>query len=90
MLLDLRCGLRAGDDIELVLRFEDGTQQTVTAAVRDYAGAQEEYAPGHGEGEDAGEDDHAGDGGGHAGGHASGTGSPSGATPAADLPGCRG
>ena len=90
MLLDLRCGLRAGDDLELVLRFEGGTQQTVTAAVRDYAGAQEEYAPGHGEDEDAGEDDHADDGEGHAGGHASGTGSPSGATPAADLPGCRG
>ncbi|MFW3384685.1 UNVERIFIED_CONTAM: copper chaperone PCu(A)C [Kocuria sp. CPCC 205274] len=90
MLLDLRCALRAGDDLELVLRFEDGTQQTVTAAVRDYAGAQEEYAPGHGGGEDAGEDDHAGDGGSHAGGHASGTGSPSGATPAAELPGCRG
>jgi copper(I)-binding protein len=90
MLLDLRCGLRAGDDLELVLRFEDGTQQTVTAAVRDYAGAREEYAPGHGGDQDAGED--AGDGGGHAGGHAtaSGTGSPSGATPAADLQGCRG
>lgn len=88
MLLDLRCGLRAGDDLELVLRFEDGTEQTVTAAVRDYAGAQEEYAPGHGENEDAG----AGDGGDHAGDHAtgSGTGAPSGATPAADLPGCRG
>jgi periplasmic copper chaperone A len=90
MLLDLRCGLRAGDDLELVLRFEDGTEQTVTAAVRDYAGAQEEYAPGHGGGAGDGEDDHAGDGGGHAGGHASGTGSPSGAAPAADLPGCRG
>ncbi|MFE7632307.1 copper chaperone PCu(A)C, partial [Kocuria sp. NPDC057446] len=56
MLLDLRCELRAGDELELVLRFEDGTEQTVTAAVRDYAGAREEYAPGHGEHD--GHDDH--------------------------------
>lgn len=80
MLLDLRCDLRAGDELDLVLRFEDGTEQPVTAAIRDYAGAQEEYDPGesHGEGHDEG----------HATG--SGTGPSSDATPAADLPGCRG
>lgn len=77
MLLDLRCDLRAGDDLELVLRFEDGTEQTVAAVVRDYAGAQEEYDPGHS---------------GTAGaGHATAGAAPSsGAAPAADRPACRG
>ncbi len=94
MLLDLRCELRAGDELELVLHFEDGAEQTLTAAVRDYAGAQEEYDPGHGEGhsqDDSGGDSQ-GDGGGHAGDHTtgSGTGPSAGPVPAADLPGCRG
>ena len=90
MLLDLRCELRAGDELELVLRLEDGAAQTLTAAVRDYAGAQEEYDPGHGEGHSQG--DNPGDSGGHTGDHTtrSGTGPPAGSVPAADLPGCRG
>lgn len=45
MLLDLRCGLYAGDELELTLRFEDGTEQAWTAVIKDYAGAQEEYRP---------------------------------------------
>ncbi|KUG60840.1 hypothetical protein AVL61_14090 [Kocuria rosea subsp. polaris] len=88
MLLDLRCDLRAGDELELVLRFEDGTEQTVTAAVRDYAGAQEEYDPvaGDREGQDDGHgDDHGGD---HASGD--GTGPSAGATAGAEPAGCRG
>ncbi|MEX5234481.1 copper chaperone PCu(A)C [Kocuria arenosa] len=87
MLLDLRCGLRAGDELELVLRFEDGAEQRLTAAVRDYAGAQEEYDPGHSQGDRQGDS-----GGGHAGDHTtgSGTGPSAGPVPAADLPGCRG
>ncbi|MFI7743825.1 copper chaperone PCu(A)C [Kocuria rhizosphaericola] len=82
MLLDLRCDLRAGDELELVLRFEDGSEQTVAAAVRDYAGAQEEYDPGHGEGHSgtAGEGRATGD----------GAGPSSGTRPAADSPACRG
>ena len=94
MLLDLRCGLRAGDDLELVLRFEDGAEQTVTAAVRDYAGAQEEYGPGHSEAHSEGHSAARteGDGPGATGDHStgSGTGPSSEAVPAADLPGCRG
>jgi periplasmic copper chaperone A len=86
MLLDLRCELRAGDDLELVLRFEDGAEQTVTAAVRDYAGAQEEYDPGHNEGHS--EDDGRAPTGDHATG--SGTGPSSEAVPAAEPAGCRG
>jgi copper(I)-binding protein len=98
MLLDLRCELRAGDELELVLRFEDGAEQSLTAAVRDYAGAQEEYDPGHGEGHSEGHSEgdsgggSPGGSGGHAGDHAtgSGTGPSAGPVPAADLPGCRG
>ncbi|MCD1146084.1 copper chaperone PCu(A)C [Kocuria sp. LUK] len=48
MLLDLRCGLHAGDELALRLQFEDGTEQVLTAAIRDYAGAREEYRPGEG------------------------------------------
>lgn len=46
MLMDLQCGLYAGDDTEIVLSFADGSTQTITTPIRDYAGAQEEYAPG--------------------------------------------
>ncbi|GGG53724.1 hypothetical protein GCM10011374_15780 [Kocuria dechangensis] len=53
MLLDLQCGLYAGDELELTLRFEDGAEQAWTAVIKDYAGAQEEYRP------DAGEQSHA-------------------------------
>ncbi|MEX5297959.1 copper chaperone PCu(A)C [Kocuria sp. CPCC 205292] len=90
MLLDLRCDLRAGDELELVLRFEDGTEQTVTAAVRDYAGAQEEYDPGAGgrEGQDDGQDD--GHGGDHGGDHAAGEGTGPSAEAGAEPEGCRG
>ncbi|MCJ8506160.1 copper chaperone PCu(A)C [Kocuria flava] len=48
MLLDLQCGLYAGDELALRLQFEDGTEQVLTAAIRDYAGAREEYRPGEG------------------------------------------
>lgn len=61
MLLDLQCGLYPGDELEITLQFQNGAEQTLTAAIRDYAGAQEEYAPGeepaqadHQEHEDAG------------------------------------
>lgn len=84
MLLDLRCELRAGDELELVLRFEDGAEQTVTAAVRDYAGAREEYAPGHGEHGEHGKH------GGHDGHDASGAEPTAGTAPAAEQAGCRG
>jgi copper(I)-binding protein len=49
MLLDLECGLYAGDELELTLRFEDGAEQAWTAVIKDYAGAQEEYRPDGGE-----------------------------------------
>lgn len=46
MLMDLQCGLYPGDKLDITLQFQDGAEQTLTAAIRDYAGAQEEYAPG--------------------------------------------
>ncbi|MGQ1839858.1 copper chaperone PCu(A)C [Kocuria turfanensis] len=47
MLLDLQCGLYAGEALDLTLQFDGGAGQTVAAPIRDYAGAQEEYVPGH-------------------------------------------
>lgn len=72
MLMDLAEPLLPGDEVELVLVLDDGTEHPVTATVKDFAGAQEEYGgvedehAGHGEdgasdggGEHAEHDDHA-------------------------------
>ena len=45
MLMDLAEPLQPGDEVELSLDFEDGTAMTVTATVKDFAGAQEHYEP---------------------------------------------
>lgn len=45
MLMDLTAALRPGDEVELILDFEDGTEHPFTATVKDFAGAQEHYEP---------------------------------------------
>lgn len=44
MLMDLTCAPMAGQNLSIVLTFSDGATQTVQIPVRDYQGAQEEYA----------------------------------------------
>ena len=66
MLMDLTAPLLPGDEVELILEFEDGTEHPLTATVKDVAGAQEHYAPEDSAGSDAsdgggahdGHDDH--------------------------------
>lgn len=48
MFMDLVAPLRTGSDAEVVLTFADGSTTTFRAQVRDFAGAQENYVPGHG------------------------------------------
>lgn len=71
MLMDLAAPLRPGDEVELTLQCEDGTELVVTATVKDFAGAQEHYEPegsaGSGGSDDGGE--HDADGHGDHGGH---------------------
>lgn len=71
MLMDLAAPLRPGDEVELTLQCEDGTELVVTATVKDFAGAQEHYEPegsaGSGASDDGGE--HDADGHGDHGGH---------------------
>ena len=45
MLMSLTAALQPGDEVELVLQFADGTEQPITATVKDFAGANEEYDP---------------------------------------------
>ncbi|ASK65762.1 hypothetical protein CFK39_07855 [Brachybacterium avium] len=45
MLIDLAAPLLPGDEVELTLEFEDGTELPFTATVKDFAGAQEHYEP---------------------------------------------
>lgn len=46
MLMELTCAVQSGTDLTLDLGFSDGRTQKITVPVRDYAGAQEHYAPG--------------------------------------------
>jgi periplasmic copper chaperone A len=46
MLMDLKQPLQPGADVSLTVVFEDGSTLPVTAQVRDFAGANEEYTPG--------------------------------------------
>ncbi len=48
MLMDLTGPLAPGGDITVTLEFEDGSTLPVLAQVRDFAGANEQYQPGHG------------------------------------------
>ncbi|MCT1384646.1 copper chaperone PCu(A)C [Brachybacterium sp. p3-SID1565] len=43
MLMGLTAPLLPGDEVELVLQFEGGTEHPMTATVKDFAGAQENY-----------------------------------------------
>ncbi|MCH9669643.1 MAG: copper chaperone PCu(A)C [Actinomycetia bacterium] len=45
MLMDLNGPLKPGADVDLTVMFEDGSTLPVTAQVRDFAGAGEEYQP---------------------------------------------
>jgi len=46
MLMDLTAPLVAGDDVTLTLTYSDGTSSEITAPVKDYAGANENYEGG--------------------------------------------
>ena len=46
MLMDLKEPLQPGADVSLTVVFEDGSTLPVTAQIRDFAGANEEYTPG--------------------------------------------
>ena len=45
MLMELKRPIAAGDQVTFQLTFADGSQKTVKAAARDFAGAQEDYSP---------------------------------------------
>lgn len=45
MLMELTAPLLPGDQVEVILEFEDGTEHPFTATVKDFAGAQEHYEP---------------------------------------------
>lgn len=45
MLMSLTGPLQPGDEVELVLQFEDGSEQPISATVKDFAGAEEDYDP---------------------------------------------
>ncbi|RIV37075.1 copper chaperone PCu(A)C [Micromonospora radicis] len=49
MLMNLAQPVRAGDELSFTLTFADGRTQTFTAVAKPFTGAQESYAPGHGE-----------------------------------------
>ena len=46
MLMDLTAPLVPGTDIDMVASFEDGSTLPITAQVRDFPGAEENYEPG--------------------------------------------
>lgn len=45
MLIDLGAPLTPGTDVEIVATFEDGSRLPITAQVRDFPGADENYVP---------------------------------------------
>ncbi|RLP91281.1 copper chaperone PCu(A)C [Micromonospora sp. CV4] len=49
MLMDVKQPVRAGDELTFTLTFADGKTQQFTAVAKPFTGAQETYAPGHGE-----------------------------------------
>lgn len=46
MLMELKCAVKSGTDLTVELTFDNDRTQQITVPVRDYAGAQEHYAPG--------------------------------------------
>ncbi|WP_117199249.1 copper chaperone PCu(A)C [Nocardiopsis sp. TNDT3] len=55
MLMELTEDLQPGAEATVTVEFSDGSTTEFTAAVKDYAGANEEYEGGHGEGNGDGE-----------------------------------
>ncbi|MFE9655820.1 copper chaperone PCu(A)C [Micromonospora sp. NPDC006431] len=49
MLMDLKQPVKAGDELTFTLTFADGKTQTFTAVAKPFTGAQESYAPDHGQ-----------------------------------------
>ncbi|OKI47509.1 copper chaperone PCu(A)C [Micromonospora sp. CB01531] len=49
MLMDLKQQVKAGDELTFTLTFADGKTQTFTAVAKPFTGAQESYAPEHGQ-----------------------------------------
>ncbi|MFI7220262.1 copper chaperone PCu(A)C [Micromonospora maritima] len=49
MLMNISKPVRAGDELSFTLTFADGRTQTFTAVAKPFTGAQESYAPGHGD-----------------------------------------
>ncbi|MBM7075456.1 copper chaperone PCu(A)C [Micromonospora humida] len=49
MLMDITKPVQAGDELTFTLTFSDGKTQQFTAVAKPFTGAQETYAPGHGE-----------------------------------------
>ncbi|MFI9638802.1 copper chaperone PCu(A)C [Micromonospora sp. NPDC051925] len=49
MLMDLSQPVKAGEELTFTLTFADGRTQQFTAVAKPFTGAQESYAPGHGE-----------------------------------------
>ncbi|MFG1917009.1 copper chaperone PCu(A)C [Micromonospora sp. NPDC048898] len=49
MLMNLTKPVQAGDELTVTLTFGDGRTQQFTAVAKPFTGAQESYAPGHGE-----------------------------------------
>ncbi|MGK0715505.1 copper chaperone PCu(A)C [Leucobacter sp. W1153] len=58
MLMQMPAPLLAGEDVEVTLTFDDGSSVTLTALVKEYGGANEEYSAGHGEHSESAEDSH--------------------------------
>ncbi|AYF30051.1 hypothetical protein CSH63_21845 [Micromonospora tulbaghiae] len=49
MLMNLAKPVKAGDELSVTLTFADGRTQTFTAVAKPFTGAEESYAPGHGD-----------------------------------------
>ncbi|MDG4782381.1 copper chaperone PCu(A)C [Micromonospora sp. WMMD961] len=49
MLMNLAKPVQAGDELSFTLTFADGKTQQFTAVAKPFTGAQESYAPGHGQ-----------------------------------------
>ncbi|GHJ17159.1 MULTISPECIES: copper chaperone PCu(A)C [unclassified Micromonospora] len=49
MLMNIAKPVKAGDELSFTLTFTDGRTQTFTAVAKPFTGAQESYAPGHGD-----------------------------------------
>ncbi|MFC4224903.1 copper chaperone PCu(A)C [Lysinibacter cavernae] len=60
MLMALTGALEPGVNVELTITLDDGSTYDVTVPVKAYSGANENYAPGHGDGTETPADEHEG------------------------------